>query len=306
MNLEWKDHYTMGIAQIDEDHKRLFKIAGRIIQTVESSNGTDKGVRLFVVREGVKYLKNYFDEHAVREEAYMQKIGYKDFEAHKRLHDEFKNVQLTKFEEIIERGTCTKDEVYAFVGLGIGWLLEHISTADMAIVGKGVLCVPKAPQLNEAVLEQEINMMIAATLNVNVNAKIVDSDYHGGSFGDAVCQRISYRRDGETVSLITGIEKAFLIRVAQLVYGDSMDDADALIFATLEIFGATFWRTLGERLLGTRKTVEYLDNHFLNCSQVQETMRNRRPEVSILFDSEWGRFFASSLDPAWSNAQAAV
>lgn len=306
MNLEWKEHYTMGIEQIDEDHQKLFKIAGKIIQTVESTNGTDKGARLFVVREGVKYLKNYFDEHAVREEAYMRKIGYKDLDAHKRLHDEFKNVQLAEFEEIIERGACTRDEVFKFVGLGIGWLLEHISTADMAIVGKGVLCVPKAPQLNRAVLEQEVNMMFAATLNMEVNARIIDTDYRGSDFGDAVCQRLTYRREGEILTVIAGIEKSFLVKVAQMVYGDAIDDADALVFATLEIFGATFWRTLGERLLRSGKTVEYLENHFLTRNQVRTAISERRPEISVLFDSEWGKFFAASQDPTWNNAQMAA
>lgn len=60
--------------------------------------------------------------------------------------------------------------MFDFVGVGIGWLLEHISTADMAIVGKGVLCSPKAEELNEKVLEQEVNMLFTATLNLNLNA----------------------------------------------------------------------------------------------------------------------------------------
>ena len=47
----------MGIEALDDDHKRLFKIAGKIIDTIEDSRGMDEKARLFVVREGVKYLK---------------------------------------------------------------------------------------------------------------------------------------------------------------------------------------------------------------------------------------------------------
>lgn len=49
----------------------------------------------------------------------------------------FSMCRWPRFEEIIERGNCSRDEVFDFVGVGIGWLLEHISTADMAIVGQG-------------------------------------------------------------------------------------------------------------------------------------------------------------------------
>ncbi len=57
MRIKWKDHYSMGIEALDDDHKRLFKIAGKIIDTIEDSRGMDEKARLFVVREGVKYLK---------------------------------------------------------------------------------------------------------------------------------------------------------------------------------------------------------------------------------------------------------
>ena len=136
MKVSWSEHYTMGIPEIDEDHKHLFRIAEKLVNTVESPNGMNEWSRMFVVREGVKYLKNYFLEHASREEEYMRRIGYADYVTHKRLHDEFQYVQMARFEEIIERGNCSRDEVFDFVGVGIGWLLEHISTADMAIVGR--------------------------------------------------------------------------------------------------------------------------------------------------------------------------
>ena len=42
----------------------------------------------------------------------------------------------------MKRGECSKEEIQDFVGSGIGWLLEHIATADMAIIGKGILAAP--------------------------------------------------------------------------------------------------------------------------------------------------------------------
>lgn len=300
MKLQWNEHYTMGVEAIDKDHKQLFQIAGKIINTVEDTKGMDERTRLFVVREGVKYLKNYFLEHAAREEAYMREIKYRDYAVHKRLHDEFQYVELARFEEIIDRGVCSKTEVYDFVGVGIGWLLEHISTADMAIVGKGVLCQPKAETLNNKVLEQEINRLFTATLNLDVGAKIINYHYAGEPFGNAVYQRYTYRKGNKPLTVISGIEKTFLLSVANMVYGDSLPEADALILSTLEVFGANFWRTLGERLIKTTdQEAEYRENHFLTPSQLQDYFTARQPAVSVLFDSNQGKFFISSEDESW-------
>ncbi|MGI5963434.1 MAG: bacteriohemerythrin [Lawsonibacter sp.] len=306
MKLKWNEHYAMGIEAIDNDHKQLFQIAGKIIETVEDRAGMSEHARLFVVREGVKYLKNYFLEHAFREEAYMRQIGYEDYEAHKRLHDEFRYVQLARFEEIIERGMCTKKEVYDFVGVGIGWLLEHISTADMAIVGKGVLCQPKILELNEAVLEREVNMLFIATLNLNVNAKIIQRNYRGEPFGEAVYQEYTYRRGNRPLTVISGIEKSFLLSVANMVYGDDIGESDGLILSTLEVFGGNFWRTLGERLIRSADSVEFKENHFLSQKQLQERFLAKVPAISVLFQSEKGKFFLASEDESWNRGQKAV
>lgn len=303
MKLKWKEHYNMGLEQFDNEHKQLFQIAGRIIETVEGPYGADEKNRMFIVREGVKYLKNYFLEHAAREEAYMRQIGYSEYDIHKRLHDEFQHVHLARFEQVIERGICTKEEAFDFVGVGIGWLLEHITTADMAIVGKGVLCRPKVAELNEEVLEQEINMLFAATLNLQVNTKIISTNYGGEYFGEAIYQKLTYRRGTELLTVVAGIEKSFLIRVAQTIYGEETGEEDILILSTLEIFGANFWRTLGERLIATNSGAEYQENHFLSQKQMQTYFGTRSPAVSVLFRSDQGKFFIASEDESWKGSQ---
>ena len=304
----WKEHYAMGVEQLDRDHRQLFQIAGKIIDTVEHTDGRDPQARLFVIREGVKYLQNYFEEHSTREEAYMRQIHYRDYVAHKYLHDEFQSVQMSRFQRIVDRGTCSRDEIFDFVGLGIGWLLEHISTVDMAIVGKGIMSHPKPSFLTREVLEQELGMMFTSTLNIDISPRLINGSYSGEPCCNMVTQMLTFRRSGESEPLvvIAGIEQSFLTRVAQMVYGEDVGQAEALIFATLEIFGASFWRTLGMRLLQSGKDVEYLGNHFLTRAQVQEHFEKQIPPVSALFDSSWGKFFVASFDPSWYNMPIAL
>ena len=299
MYAKWDERYSMGIEEFDRDHQQLFRIANKIIRTVEGPNGMDETSRIFVVREGVKYLKTYFEEHALREEAYMRRIQYPDYVAHKRLHDEFQYVQLARFEKIIERGACTREEVFSFVGGEIGWMLEHVTTADMAIVGKGILCQPPETDLNRQALEQEVNMMFTSTLNMDVDARILRADYGGEPIGETVCQKFTYQCGDTLLTIIVGIEKPLMSGVAQIVYGD-LGDADMLILASLELFGAAFWKTLVERLACDRQKLAYRECHFLSAHQVREIFRRKIPAISILFQTNRGKLFVSAESDSWN------
>lgn len=296
VNVKWNDRYLMGLEDLDKDHKQLFQISSRIIDTIQKSDGTNEWERMFAVREGVKYLKNYFLEHAAREEAYMRRIGYRDYAVYKYLHDEFQFGYMARFDSVIGRGSCTREEAFEFVGGGIGWLLEHVATADMAIVGKGVLCWPAARKLDHGVIAEEINRMFVATLNMEVHATVLNEQYIGEPFGDGIYQSFLYRKGEREMSVVAGIEKKFLIRIAQSVYDDGLEDADALILSSIEIFGANFWRTLGERLIKSDDKVEYLRGRFLSLKQLRETMVSNPPAISVLFGSDMGKFFIASED----------
>lgn len=84
-----------------------------------------------------------------------------------------------------------------------------------------------------------------------------------------------------------------------------MEDSDALLLSMFEIFGANFWRTLGERLIKQEGNVEYQEGHFLSRKQVEEVFTKKLPVVSVLFDSNRGKFFVCSDDEAWIEARNA-
>lgn len=67
--------------------------------------------------------------------------------------------------------------------------LEHIATADMAIIGKGILAAPAKNSDFEARLEEKINTLLTASLNIAANAKIIGRSYQGEFLGKAVYQK---------------------------------------------------------------------------------------------------------------------
>ena len=291
--IAWSDNYLMGIAEFDNEHKKLFQIAEQILNRLRVC-GDEEGIRMFILREGLKYLNGYFLEHAAHEEAYMKKIGYEGYSLHKMQHDDFRECQLTRYHKLMESGACSKEDIWDFVGSGIGWLLEHITTADMAIVGKGEFSKPIKADVNAAALEEEINMLFSVTLNIEVRSKIVSSNYNGDSFGKAVCQRIVYETGGRKKTVISGIERSFMMKVAKMIYGDTALDEMDLVLSTVETFGAQFWLTFYRQLTGDDSQIIVRENQFLIGRTLKDEIRKMRPAASLLFTSDMGKFFVAT------------
>ncbi len=273
----------MGIEQCDREHRQIFKLAGQILERMRTRD-YEAGTRLFVVREAIIYLNSYFENHVQQEETYMREIGYAGYEMHRQLHADFRRKELTKYQKIIESGECKKEDVWNFLGTSIGWLLEHIATADPAIVGKGVL----------AALEREINLALAAILNTEMNAKISNPRYAGEPFGQAIHHKIVYSSVRGKTTVIAGVERSFVLDVARMLYGEGIDDEMDLIMSTLDIFGTHFWATLGRRFVGDAVQFSIQESSFIIGSRLPQELEQLKPTISVLFSSNKGKFYVAS------------
>lgn len=296
----WNDNFIMGIEQLDREHKQLFKMAGQILEKVQERYN-DEQYRIFILRESITYLHNYFDTHVQQEEAYMLKIQYPGYAMHKALHDNFRKTILKKYQMIIKSGECRKEEVWDFIGTGIGWLLEHIATADLAIVGKGYLSKkPVHLSLNEAALESEINLAITSIFNIRANAKIINNQYAGESFGSAIHHKIVFSSCSGQTTVIIGFERCFVLSIAKMLYGSDIDNEPDLLMSTLDIFDTHFWTTIGRRFIGDQIQFSVEESHFIISSHLQQEFLQLKPTTSILFNSDNGLFYVAS-DVSFSN-----
>ena len=289
----WNKSLEMGVESLDQEHQELFHISRQMLERMDA-RGHEASTRRFVLREGLRFINGYFDSYAAREEAYMKQIGYEGYALHRMLHDDFRRVQLPKYEKLLEKGDCTKEDVWNFIGYGVGWLLEHVATANLAIVGKGALSQsPKASTDDATTLEREINQLFTATLNIEANAKIVSKKYQGEAFGRTLCQKFTYQKDGKTITLISGIERIFLLDVARMLYGNEVQDETELILSTVESFSAHFWESLSRQTTGYRDHIRIQENRFLVGHTLPDELKRIRPELSVLFTSDKGKFFVA-------------
>lgn len=269
--IKWSKNYLMGIDKLDEEHKELFRISDQIYNKV-MERGDDAKYRLFLMNETLEYMLRYFKRHAKSEEIYMREIGYAGYEFHKMLHDELYNMLLKKKADIVKRNECSKKEIAELVGDGIGWLLEHIITEDMAIVGKGISAISSYNSDFEEQLKNVINTNLISFLNVTANVKIINRNYQGEDFGKVICQKMVYNLGSRQIVVISGIEKTFLIRVAEMIYGTDIEDEMDLVLYSMQTFGANFWRSIGQYFVGNHDLLSLSSNSFIIARSIPEEL----------------------------------
>jgi len=119
--LKWKDAYSMGEEDIDNQHKGLFNLSNEIYDLVEA--GVDDNEHF---RELFMALNDYGIEHFIYEEMYMEKEGYPSLQEHIQQHLNFSN-QLKELCVGIDKETHIKD-IGDFVTT---WLVKHVLEEDM-------------------------------------------------------------------------------------------------------------------------------------------------------------------------------
>ena len=305
--ITWNDNYLLGIEQLDHEHKQLFKMAYQILERVQERYHDDQ-YRLFLLRESITYLHNYFETHVQQEEAYMRKINYPGYDLHKALHDNFRKTILQKYQTLINNNECKKEDIWDFIGTGVGWLLEHISTSDLAIVGKGYLSTAKDHlSLNEANLQNEIDLALTAILNIRANVKIINNHFTGESFGSAIHHKIVFNSPSGHITVIIGFERSFVLDMARMLYGSDVDNETELVMSTLDIFDSHFWSTIGQRFIGDNVPFSLAESHFISSTHLQQEFLNLNPTSSILFTSNKGLFYvASNYTFSGSTGQAGI
>ena len=126
MKVEWQEYLTVGVAEIDAQHKLLFEKFNALLAACKRGESADEVNRLF------SFLGGYVISHFSDEERLMQRIGFPDYPKHLAMHHEFIR-QVAGLKERLGHEGPTQGLV-ASVCLPInGWLIEHISGMDRAI-----------------------------------------------------------------------------------------------------------------------------------------------------------------------------
>ncbi len=289
----WNVNYRMGIPRFDQEHQELFRISEQILNQIRSC-GDESGRNKQLAEEWLCNLHHHFRGHVLSEEIYMAENGYEGLHLHRKLHDDFYKTQQLQYQTITEHGKYTKEEIWDFVGAGVGWLIEHIANVDMAIVGKNI--APRRGRWNvtRQEMEEKINLLFVSVLNTDLHARIIDTNYKGEDLGKTIYQKMEYKVENQEVTVITGVEKGLVLAVGRQLYGKDADDEMDLVLSTFNTFGMHFWQSLSRHFLGTDAQLEIKEGHILLGKSFPVEFLRLKPALSILFATDVGSFFVAS------------
>lgn len=125
---EMKDEYRLGIANIDDQHAKLFELGDQAYKLLKDRYRVDKYDKIVEI---VKELGDYAATHFKDEEEYMKSIKYPKLFNQKVQHQEFiKAVEAVDFNRIDENQDEYIMEILNFIAK---WLTEHIIKEDLLI-----------------------------------------------------------------------------------------------------------------------------------------------------------------------------
>lgn len=125
---EMKDEYKLGIANIDDQHAKLFELGDQAYKLLKDRYKIDKYDKIVEI---VKELGDYAATHFKDEEEYMKSIKYPKLFSQKVQHQEFiKAVEAVDFNRIDENQDEYIMEILNFIAK---WLTEHIIKEDLLI-----------------------------------------------------------------------------------------------------------------------------------------------------------------------------
>ena len=136
MAVEWKDEYSVGVSEIDAQHKRLFVVINKIDELAK----TKKGKLLIYFKDIlalIDELGDYAVTHFYDEEMAMEECGCPEYEEHKMKHEVFSD-EIGHIRDNLENDPKFKEDetklnelIVKLSGFLVTWLTNHILIVDM-------------------------------------------------------------------------------------------------------------------------------------------------------------------------------
>lgn len=120
MAIKWRDSYSLGDTEIDEQHQMLFVLVNALLAATEKSDLTEAVANLF------KHTRDHF----AHEETIMRRTDYPGLQAHVEQHNTLLS-KLSNASELIANYTLTMANLESFLA---AWLLNHMETLDAPLV----------------------------------------------------------------------------------------------------------------------------------------------------------------------------
>lgn len=126
---EFTEDCLIGIAEIDDEHRRLFQMINEALTLTAETNDLAAAAERLVTE-----LRTYAATHFAHEEAYMEKIHDPELALQKQQHIAFTN-KVNNFSVNTSSTDATLDSLRELMEYLVRWLYRHILSSDI-LIGK--------------------------------------------------------------------------------------------------------------------------------------------------------------------------
>jgi hemerythrin len=122
---KWRSEFSCNVEEIDNQHKKLFEIGGRLYDLVSLGNEYDHYDEIMRI---LSELREYTEYHFSYEEKLLMEQGYEQADIHKIEHDFFiKKIRKLENLDIDENQDESIMKIITFVA---DWISSHIMKTD--------------------------------------------------------------------------------------------------------------------------------------------------------------------------------
>lgn len=119
--LEWNSKYSVGMEEIDEQHKKLFDLINDVRNSIKSGQSKES------IASCIRELDYYACYHFELEEKYMEKNNFPNLDEHKLQHKEFIR-GIKNFKDNLDPEKVIS--AYNILEFLINWISFHILESD--------------------------------------------------------------------------------------------------------------------------------------------------------------------------------
>ena len=117
----WKDEYSVNVAKIDAQHKKLVAVINQFHDAITAGQSRKDLQRIFAV------LLDYMLHHFETEEALLTEHGYPGLEEHKKEHDVFRKKIVAFLDAFLDTDMDVTMDMAKYLA---SWLSTHVFSTD--------------------------------------------------------------------------------------------------------------------------------------------------------------------------------
>ena len=283
-NIQWNNHFNIGIDEIDKAHKRLFQTICKLIKLNEDTAYSRQGLQ-----EEIKIFKNYTIKYFSSEELYMKYSNYNRYVRHKRLHDDLREKIMPSLEKEMQDSDYSVESIQHFLGTCMGWLIGHILIESRAITGQ-ITNIGKYEQGDYATDTLEKIVIQVLQELFQIESQIISRHYNVEDFENGVYYHLIYvSKNNSVFHVFLAFEEQFLLRVFDDPAKQTLNKIDETLIYTLKQLSRHLVKRIGV-YFKSEGIHNFCSEDIITHKQLAEQFEKEYPPYSLLFDTENGHF----------------